>query len=300
MISLLDGVEDFVFYLKAEQRASPNTVETYERYLRRWAIFLSERGRVSLSETHEEDLYAFLETLFRESAMSPRSLAVVLAAIRSLFRYGLHQGWLAYDPSDEVRRVRIHRDIPTYLTEEEIELVLNQYEGKTPVSTRNRCLLEVMYGCGLRVSECVGLTLESLRADERVFVVAGKGQKYRLAPIGGQAFHWLGLYLEEARPQLLKERKSDRVFVSQKTGSITRQAIFKIVKDAVRKAGLDDRLYSPHSLRHSFATHLLTNGADLRAVQMLLGHADITTTEIYTHIPGDALRQEYRTFHPRG
>lgn len=300
MTSVFDGVQDFIFYLKAEQRASPNTVDTYQRYLNRWAVFLSEHGRQSLAETREEDLMSFLDRLFREDAMAPRSVAVILAALRGLYRYALYQGWIADNPSEELRRAPISRDIPTYLTEEEMDLVLNQYNDQGPISIRNRCLLEMMYGCGLRVSECVTMLLENLHMDERFVVITGKGQKHRLAPMGSQAYQWLTLYLEEARPQLLKKRKSNRVFVSQKSGSITRQAIFGIVKDAVKRAGLDQRLYSPHSFRHSFATHLLLNGADLRAVQMLLGHADISTTEIYTHIPGDALRQEYRRFHPRG
>jgi len=300
MPSPFDGVEAFLFYLKAEQRASPHTVETYERYLKRWATYLSESGRSSLDDTEEEDLYGFLDRLFREDKMAPRSLALILAAIRSLYRYAVYEGWVVANPAEEIRRGRIARDIPSYLTEEEADLVLNQFNGQDPVSQRNRTLLEVMYGCGLRVSECVTMTLEQLRLDERLLVVVGKGQKYRLVPIGTQATAWLGVYLEEGRPQLLKQRKSERLFVSRKSGSITRQAVFMIVKEAVKRAGLDPRLYSPHSLRHSFATHLLTNGADLRAVQMLLGHSDISTTEIYTHIPGDALRQQYRQFHPRG
>lgn len=300
MPSPFDGVEAFLFYLKAEQRASPHTVETYERYLKRWATYLSESGRSSLDDTEEEDLYGFLDRLFREDKMAPRSLALILAAIRSLYRYAVYEGWVVANPAEEIRRGRIPRDIPSYLTEEEADLVLNQFNGQDPVSQRNRTLLEVMYGCGLRVSECVTMTLEQLRLDERLLVVVGKGQKYRLVPIGTQATAWLGVYLEEGRPQLLKQRKSERLFVSRKSGSITRQAVFMIVKEAVKRAGLDPRLYSPHSLRHSFATHLLTNGADLRAVQMLLGHSDISTTEIYTHIPGDALRQQYRQFHPRG
>jgi integrase/recombinase XerD len=300
MPSPFDGVEAFLFYLKAEQRASPHTVETYERYLKRWATYLSESGRSSLDDTEEEDLYGFLDRLFREDKMAPRSLALILAAIRSLYRYAVYEGWVVANPAEEIRRGRIPRDIPSYLTEEEADLVLNQFNGQDPVSQRNRTLLEVMYGCGLRVSECVTMTLEQLRLDERLLVVVGKGQKYRLVPIGTQATAWLGVYLEEGRPQLLKQRKSERLFVSRKSGSLTRQAVFMIVKEAVKRAGLDPRLYSPHSLRHSFATHLLTNGADLRAVQMLLGHSDISTTEIYTHIPGDALRQQYRQFHPRG
>jgi len=300
MPSPFDGVEAFLFYLKAEQRASPHTVETYERYLKRWATYLSESGRSSLDDTEEEDLYGFLDRLFREDKMAPRSLALILAAIRSLYRYAVYEGWVVANPAEEIRRGRIARDIPSYLTEEEADLVLNQFNGQDPVSQRNRTLLEVMYGCGLRVSECVTMTLEQLRLDERLLVVVGKGQKYRLVPIGTQATAWLGVYLEEGRPQLLKQRKSERLFVSRKSGSIPRQAVFMIVKEAVKRAGLDPRLYSPHSLRHSFATHLLTNGADLRAVQMLLGHSDISTTEIYTHIPGDALRQQYRQFHPRG
>lgn len=289
-------IEAWLERLASEGGLAVGTLEAYRRDLERLGRWLERHGGKSLVEVTHEDLVSHLRELHRLE-FAPRSVARTVSSLRSFFGYLVDAAVREDDPSRHLERPRRPRGLPRFLSEEEVENLLAAPDVATPQGLRDRALLELFYATGLRVSELVELTLGALRLESGYLVAFGKGAKERLVPIGDSASGWVSRYLAEVRPRWVRGRE-DRVFLGPSGRGLTRQAIWKRLRAYGRKAGLK-RSLSPHILRHSFATHLLARGADLRVVQMLLGHSDLATTEIYTHVHRERLRQLYRRHHPR-
>jgi integrase/recombinase XerD len=290
----VDRLERYLDYLSAEKGLAPNTISAYRTDLQRLARAL---GRRPIARAKTEDLLATLREM-RLAGNSPRSVARWIVVVRGFFSHLVVEGVIRQDPSAHLESPRTWRPLPKTLTPEEVERLLAAPETATPRGLRDAAMLEVLYGTGLRVSELVGLRLGDLRLDAGYLRCWGKGSKERVVPLGGEAEARLQRYLAEARPMLLRGRRSDTLFVNHRGGSLTRQGFWKILKAYGVSAGISTAL-SPHLVRHAFATHLLENGADLRALQILLGHADISTTQIYTHVNRERLKRIYDDFHPR-
>ena len=295
-------VEELLTWLAAERGRSPATIAAYRRDLRRYAAWLAERG-ASVPSATEEDVVAHVAAL-RESGLAPASVARALVAVRSLHRFLLDEGSVASDPSAAVEQPRVPRRLPKALAEDEVERLLAAPVGDDPIARRDRAMLEVLYGTGLRVSELVGLSLHDLDLDAALVRAFGKGSKERIVPLGGHALRALVAWLAPGgRPELepLRWRRrgdAEAVFLGARGGRLTRQGAWDVLRRHGERVGLTGRL-SPHVLRHSCATHMLDHGADIRAVQELLGHASISTTQVYTHVSTERLWQVYRDAHPR-
>lgn len=288
-------VVEFLESLRVETGASPLTVSAYRHDLVRLSTFLGSRRR-SLETARPDDLVAHLETL-RAAGLRPRSLARKLAAIRGLYRFARAAGRLADDPTLLLETPRLPHRLPRALSKTDARALMEVAAGDRPRQLRDRALLELLYGSGLRASELVGLRPSDLDLHAQFLVCRGKGDRQRLVPVGGEARRALGDYLERGRPALVRGRDPGAVFLNHRGGALSRQGLWMVVRGHARRLGL--RRAYPHALRHSFASHLLEGGADLRSVQALLGHADIGTTEVYTHLPGEAVRRMYQRFHPR-
>jgi len=295
-------VEDLLMWLAAERGRSPNTISAYRRDLRRYTEWLRERGR-TVTEVEETDIVDHVAAL-RAQGLAPASVARALVSVRSLHRFLAEEGRVALDPSGQVERPQVPKGLPKALSEEEVERLLAAPVGDGPIARRDRAILEVLYGTGLRVSELVGLSLGALDLDDALLRAFGKGSKERIVPVGGHAVRalvaWLG---EGGRPELVPaqwRRRSDAeaVFLGARGGRLTRQGAWDILRRHADRAGLTGAL-SPHVLRHSCATHMLDHGADIRAVQELLGHASISTTQVYTLVSTERLWEVYRSAHPR-
>ena len=274
-----------------------NTVEAYRRDLAKLAAFAAARER-PLEALDRADLEAFVRELMA-GGLSPTSTARLVATVRGFYRFLRMAGDIAQNPADDLHAPRTLSSLPHSLALEDIDALLQAPDVTTPKGLRDRALIEVLYATGLRVSELVGLRLSDLRPNEGYLKCVGKGSKERIVPIGDTAAEWVQRYIAEARPVLLKKKASPWVFVNARGGAkLSRLGFWKILKACGRRAGVRGRL-SPHVLRHSFATHLLERGADLRAIQAMLGHADLSTTQIYTHVLEARLRQVYDRFHPR-
>lgn len=287
----------YLTYLQVERRLARHTVDSYGRDLARLQAFAEARGR-RVEELTRDDLDAFVRDL-RRTGLSPRSVARSVAAVRGYYRFLRAEGRVGRDPAEAIRPPRAWPSLPKYLSVEEVDRLIAQPDVATPRGLRDRALLELLYATGVRVSELVTLRLGDLRLDEGLLTCTGKGGKSRLVPIGQSAVHWIRRYLTEARPALLGGRSSPWLFVTGRGGGHpSRVAVWKRLKAYGRAAGVTHPL-SPHVLRHSFATHLLERGVDLRALQLMLGHADLSTTQIYTHVLEARLRAVYEKFHPR-
>jgi integrase/recombinase XerD len=282
--------------LAVERGLSPRTVASYRADLERLAAWLGGEKRPTLESADAAALADHLRWLVRRG-ISPRSVARALSAMRGFYGWSIEEGDRADDPTGHLAAPRRFKLLPSVLGEEEIARLLAAPDPSTPAGLRDKAMLELLYATGLRVSELVGLRLDQLRLDGGFLVAFGKGAKERIVPVGESAERWLRRYLAEVRPKLARGRH-DVVFVNQRGAPMTRQGFWKLLKAFGRAAGVDREL-SPHVLRHSFATHLLEHGADLRVVQTLLGHVDISTTEIYTHVHRERLRGIYDRFHPR-
>ncbi|MBS1870900.1 MAG: site-specific tyrosine recombinase XerD [Actinobacteria bacterium] len=291
-----DLVLDFVAYLELERGLSRNTLEAYRSDLLQFGAWLDATGKDALTVQHT-DLAAFVSTLADAGAAST-TIQRKVACLRSFYRHLRREEILERDPTAELKGPPRGKKLPQVLTRDEVALLLSQPRGGSPAALRDRALLELMYACGLRASEAVGIRLEELDLDEGVLRANGKGSKERLVPIGSKAVAALIAYLTVGRPQLVGIRDETHVFVNQRGQGLTRQGLYKIVQRHARSAGLADKM-SPHTLRHTFATHLLAGGCDLRSLQEMLGHADIATTQIYTHLSADRLRDVYFAAHPR-
>lgn len=291
------AVAAFLDELRVSRRLAANTIIAYQRDLNRLLEFAGQHG-LSLLAVDRHEVETFIRELM-SSGLSPRSVARVVACVRGFYRFLVMDGHITASPADDVRAPRAWPALPRFLSLDEVEQLLAQPSTDTSVGTRDRALLELLYATGMRVSELVGLEVSDINLEEGFLTCVGKGAKERVVPIGRIARDWVSRYQASARPQLLKHRDSNRLFVNARGGTaLTRVGFWKIVKKYGRQAGLSQEL-SPHMLRHSFATHLLDRGADLRVIQTLLGHADLSTTQIYTHILEARLKAVYDEFHPR-
>jgi integrase/recombinase XerD len=275
---------------------SPNTVESYARDLAALAGYAESRGR-DIEGLQRTDLEAFVRHL-QSAGHSPRSAARAVASVRGLYRFLLAEKAIAADPAEDLRAPRAWPALPKYLDLEEVDRLLAQPDAATPRGVRDKTLIEVLYATGLRVTELLSLKPGDVSLDAGYLTCVGKGDKQRIVPFGTAAADWLARYVKDARPALLRNRKSAWLFVNARGGRLSRVGFWKILKEYGIRAGIT-RDISPHVLRHSFATHLLDRGADLRAIQMMLGHADLSTTQIYTHVLEARLRAVYDKFHPR-
>ncbi|MCR4409444.1 MAG: site-specific tyrosine recombinase XerD [Candidatus Saccharicenans sp.] len=282
-------------YLAVEKGLSANSLSSYALDIRKLFDFL-DRGKKGLLKLKEQDLVEFIH-LQAQSGLSPRSLARLVSSLKSFFRFLLLENHIKKNPAEGLTSPSLWLTLPRVLSLEEVESLLEKPDLKKPQGIRDRAVLEVLYGCGLRVSELVSLELKDVRLAQGFLICRGKGNKERIVPVGRAATRWLKTYLKEVRPQW-DRRGSTAIFLTRRGQPFTRQGIWKILKAYGQQAGLRDKIH-PHVLRHSFATHLLERGADLRSVQMLLGHSQITTTQIYTHVSRDRLKQIYDRFHPR-
>ena len=289
-------VLDFLAYLEFERGLSRNTLDAYRTDLLQLGRFLEKRETSALDAT-PADIADFLESLAKGGS-SAATIHRKSACLRSFYRHLRRDGLLDTDPTATLSTPRRSRKLPHVLTRGEIEKLLSQPRGTEPAALRDRALLEVMYACGLRASEAIGLELMDIDLQEGVLRARGKGSKERVVPIGQAALKALRIYLERGRPGLVKGLPEAHVFVNFRGGSLTRQGLYKIVRRHATTAGLAERM-SPHTLRHTFATHLLSGGCDLRSVQEMLGHADVSTTQLYTHLSSERLKDVYFRAHPR-
>jgi len=287
----------FVAHVRVEKGLAENSVESYLRDLRRYLAHLDGLGLGSWEQVGRDEIRSHLAELVR-LGLSPRSQARALSAIRGLHRLLLAERLAPSDPADEIEAPRPGRRLPGLLSHEEMDGLLAGPDPRTAAGARDRAMLELLYATGLRVSELVGLGLNDVNLETRVLLARGKGNKERIVPVGAPAAAAVKAYLASARERLLRGRRSRDLFVTPRGGRMTRQGFAKLLDRYARRAGIRRRI-SPHKLRHSFATHLLEGGADLRAVQAMLGHADVSTTQIYTHVDRSHVRRLYERFHPR-
>jgi integrase/recombinase XerD len=292
-------ISAFLDHLRVERRLAAHTIESYARDLSGLASF----AKTSKTAVHALDRRA-LEQFVRDQitrGQSPRSVARAVAAIRGFYRFLVFERRLEHSPAEDLQPPRAWPALPTFLSLEDVDSLLAQPDVSTPLGLRDRAMFELLYATGMRVSELIGVRAADLHFDEHYLTCIGKGNKERLIPIGKQAATWVRKYSRVARPALValaKGKASARLFVNARGGSLTRVGFWKILKRHGAAAGLP-RSLSPHVVRHSFATHLLERGADLRAIQMMLGHADLSTTQIYTHVLEARLKAVYNRFHPR-
>jgi integrase/recombinase XerD len=293
-VSPLDA---YLTHLTVERRLARNSVEGYARDLCGLADYASKQGK-GVDALTRADLEGLVRHLMSEGR-SPRSVARAVACYRGFFRFLLIDGRLTVNPADDLRPPRAWKVLPRYLAVEDVDRLLEQPVVTTPRGLRDRALIELLYATGMRVSELLSLRPADVNLEASYLTCSGKGSKQRIVPIGDEAADWVRKYIRESRPALLKKRTSPRLFVNARGGGpgLTRVGFWKILKTYAQQAGL--KAMSPHMLRHSFATHLLERGADLRAIQMMLGHADLSTTQIYTHVLEQRMRSIYDRFHPR-
>ncbi len=291
-------IESFLDAIWMERGLSANTLSAYRHDLQGLACWLRANRGCSLLAAEREALLAYLAARLSEGA-KPRSSSRLLSSIHGFYRHLLLSGRLKVDPSAQIDAPRLGRQVPKSLSEQDVERLLMAPDTDTPLGLRDRSMLELMYACGLRVSELVRLQISQVNLRQGVVRISGKGGKERLIPLGEEAMAWLERYLAKGRTGLLQTRQSETLFVTQRGGGMTRQAFWYLIKRYASRAGISTDL-SPHTLRHAFATHLLNHGADLRVVQMLLGHSDLSTTQIYTHVARARLQELHARHHPRG
>ena len=289
-------VVEYLGALQAERGATRNTLDAYRRDLTDFTQFLDDHRR-SLGRAGPDDIVDYLERL-RTRGLGPSSVARHVSALRGLYKHLVREGALRRDPTEHLEAPRRPRGLPRTLSREAAAALVEAPDVTQPRGVRDRTMLELLYATGMRASECLGLTLDDVNLTAGYVVCTGKGRKQRLVPVGGEAVQWVRRYLREIRPTYTRTRDSGRLFVNPRGGRLSRQSLWTIVRQAATRAGLRHRV-SPHVLRHSFASHLLEGGADLRSIQVMLGHVDIATTQIYTHLPSTAVLQMYRRFHPR-
>ncbi len=293
-------IKSFSNYLILEKGLSKNTVSAYASDINFFLDYLKTKGLGDYSTLKRDDILNYLESC-SEQSMESASIARKLVSIKVFFKYLLTERLTLSDITDVMNSPKLWRILPDFLSFKEINKILEMFpsNAKEPLTIRNRAVIEVLYSCGLRVSEAVNLQLHDLKFDDGIIRVTGKGEKQRIVPIGAPAERIILKYMEKARPELLKGKTNQpKVFLSVNGKALTRARIWGVVKSAAKLAGIKKNIY-PHTLRHSFASHLLENGADLRVIQEMLGHADISTTQIYTHVDQNRLRNVLKNFHPR-
>lgn len=297
-MSRVSPIDAYLTHLTVERRLAANSIESYARDLQQLAEHAAGK-QTAIDALSRVDLEEFVRELMA-SGRSPRSVARAIACYRGFYRFLVVDGRLRASPADDLRPPRAWKVLPRYLAVEDVDRLMAQPAVDSPRGLRDRALIELLYATGMRVSELISLRPSDINLEASYLTCTGKGDKQRIVPIGDEAADWVRKYLRQARPALLGKRTSPRLFVNAKGGGpgLTRVGFWKILKAYARQAGLT-RTLSPHMLRHSFATHLLERGADLRAIQMMLGHADLSTTQIYTHVLEQRMRTVYDRFHPR-
>ena len=290
-------IDGYLAYLRDVRRLSANTLESYARDLGQLGAY-AERHERSVETLDRKDLEAFVRSLMA-SGLSPRSVARAVATVRGFYKFITAEQKLSNNPADDLRSPRAWPSLPKSLSLEDVDRLLSQPDTSTPRGLRDKALIELLYATGLRVSELISLRAGDLHIEEGFLTCIGKGDKERMVPMGQDAASWVTRYIRDGRPALLKKKTSPWLFVNARDGgSLSRIGFWKVLKEYGLKAGLPGEL-SPHVLRHSFATHLLERGADLRMIQVMLGHADLSTTQIYTHVLEARLKVVYDRFHPR-
>ena len=289
-------IRTFLNYLRVEKSLASNTLQAYRRDMARFAEFIGKRG-VACENIRRSDVVDFLCMLYH-ARLDSRSVARFLATLRNFFRFAMMEGYIREDPAANIDSPKFRQSLPHFLSVEEVDQLLREPDMTTVAGIRDRAMIELLYSTGMRVSELCGLQVMDLQMESGFLRCIGKGNKERLVPVGRQALDALRKYMAESRPKLLTHGPSKNLFVNLKGKAMDRITFWKTLGEYGRKAGLRMAL-TPHMLRHSFATHLLDRGADLRSVQMMLGHSDITTTQIYTHVVEERLKQVYKAHHPR-
>jgi integrase/recombinase XerD len=294
-------LDTFIDHLWLEDGLSKNTLESYRADLSQFNVWLGLQKKglqhKELLTANQADIQQYLAVKFPLS--KPRSISRLIASMRRFYRHALRENLIKQDPTLQIESPKLPRSLPKSLNEQEVEDLLNAPDVSQPIGLRDRAMLELLYASGLRVSELVTVKVNEVSTQDGVVRVTGKGNKTRLVPMGEEAADWIDKYLKQARPDILQKRMSDAMFVTSRADAMTRQAFWYLIKRYAIVAGISKHM-SPHVLRHAFATHLLNHGADLRVVQMLLGHADISTTQIYTHVARERLKQLHSVHHPRG
>lgn len=296
---MIDALKDYLHFLRVERQLANNTLTSYERDLQSYIHTLSNRQQLtSLHEVERIHILAHLQIL-KTSGKSSRTMARHISSIRSFHQFLLREKISSTDPSVHLEMPQLERKLPKILSLEEVEELLAIPNTTKPQGLRDRAMLEVLYASGMRISECINLSLQDIHITMGFVRCFGKGGKERIIPLGRTAISACDEYLREGRPKLTKvDHRTDVIFINQRGKPLTRQGVWKLMKEHAVKAGIKNEI-TPHTLRHSFATHLIENGADLRAVQEMLGHADISTTQIYTHVSKTRLKEVYKQFHPR-
>ena len=289
-------LDTFIDHLWLEDGLSKNTLESYRLDLISFAYWLTPQNKQLLT-ADQADIQQYLAIKFPQS--QPRSISRLIASLRRLYRYLMRDNKISLDPTIQIQSPKLPRSLPKSLNEEEVIALLNAPNIAEAAGLRDRAMLELLYACGLRVSELVGVKVTEVSVSDGVVRITGKGSKTRLVPMGEEAVDWISRYLSDARSAILQKRLCDALFVTNRGEAMTRQAFWYLIKRYALLAGINKHM-SPHVLRHAFATHLLNHGADLRVVQMLLGHSDISTTQIYTHVARERLKQLHSVHHPRG
>ncbi|KAF0155655.1 MAG: integrase/recombinase XerD [Syntrophaceae bacterium] len=285
-------------HLLIEKGVAGNTLEAYGRDLKRYVSFLEQRGLSDARSVIPQNVIDFLVQI-KSEGLSANSMNRSLAALRGFYKFLLQEKVLDESPLANVELAKVWMRLPDTVSREEMNLILSQPGDQTPSALRDSAMLELLYATGLRVSELISLTMNSINWQVGFLIVMGKGSKERVVPIGKAAYDCVRRYVDEARPRLLKSKTTDVLFLNRFGRAFSRQGLWKIIVHYAQKAGLQKNVH-PHTFRHSFASHLLEGGADLRAVQVMLGHADISTTQIYTHVTKDRLKEIHRKYHPRG
>jgi integrase/recombinase XerD len=291
------AIHSFLSYLRVEKALSQNTIDAYRRDLEKFSEFATERGLKKPAQVKRGDVVDFLASLYVRK-LDARSVARHLVSLRQLFRFLLSEELISEDPVITVESPKFRQSLPQFLSVEEVDKLLAQPDVSSTLGLRDKAMIELLYSAGLRVSELCNLAVDDLHVHAGSLRCIGKGNKERLVPVGKRALAVLQLYIQKARPEILGEHISKYLFINRKGMKLDRVSFWKTLASYGRKAGLRKAL-KPHMLRHSFATHLLDRGADLRSVQMMLGHSDISTTQIYTHVVEERLKQVYKAHHPR-
>jgi integrase/recombinase XerD len=294
-----EHLRSYLHFLELEKNASANTISSYKIDLARYLDYLETKGIILPNKIKEKDIAAFLG-LLRELGLSPSTVSRNLSSIKMFHKFLVGEGISKMNPAENIETPKLSKTLPDVLNQDEIETILNQPNPVEPLAIRDKAILETLYATGMRVTEAITLKQSNVYKDEGIIRVFGKGSKERLVPIGKSALKWIAKYLNEVRGNLSKQGSGqDVLFLNARGRPMSRMAVWNIVRTYTTKSGIKKEVH-PHTFRHSFATHLLEGGADLRAVQEMLGHVDIATTQIYTHIDREYLKEVHRTFHPRG
>lgn len=292
-------LKEYLAHIKLEKNLSKNTVSSYKNDITAFISYLKSRGIEDPSIISSNDIGGFFKTI-KELGLSGSSSARYFSSLKGFFLYLLKNNYIIKNPIEKITAPKIAKRLPGVLDVNEIDKILSTPDVKEKLGLRDKAILELFYACGTRVSELIDLKVNDLFFDDEIIRVFGKGSKERLIPIGSSAIRWVGEYLKKSRPLLMKKSKSENnLFLNSRGSKFSRMGVWKIIDRYVKEAGIEKEVH-PHTFRHSFATHLLEGGADLRAVQEMLGHADISTTQIYTHVDRDYIKQIHKQYHPRG